>query len=126
MAALAERITLTGLAQLAEALEADGAFRREAAAFTGRIGLGIDAERGWLAIHGGAVPAVGTDQETATIDIVGDAAAWEDVLRPVPGGLHRAWRHRLLQFRGDDAVLLRHYKMIWQLGAVLSPLWRSA
>lgn len=109
------------IAQLADSCNADECFREWGRGFRGVIALQCDGSEAWLDVHDGEVRAVGVDAgHDALIRIAGELTAWEQIWSGLQGGLHRAWRHRLFRFEGDQAALMRHYKMVWRLGDLMA------
>ena len=53
------------------------------------------------------------------VSIRGSSDDWRPVLGGMRGGLHRAFRHRLLVFEGDAVTTLLLWKTIWRLGEAL-------
>jgi hypothetical protein len=53
------------------------------------------------------------------VSIRGSSDDWRPVLGGLRGGLHRAFRHRLLVFEGDAVATLLLWKTIWRLGEAL-------
>jgi len=53
------------------------------------------------------------------VSIRGSSDDWRPVLEGLRGGLHRAFRHRLLTFEGDAVAMLLLWKTIWRLGEAL-------
>lgn len=109
------------IAQLADSCNTDERFGEWGKNFSGVISLECDGSEAWLDVDGGQVRAVGLNPvERYAIGISGELSAWEQIWSGLPGGLHRAWRHRLLRFRGDQSALMRHYKMVWRLGDLMA------
>lgn len=52
--------------------------------------------------------------------IRGGSGDWRPILQGLRGGLHRAFRHRLLAFEGDAVATLTLWKTIWRLGEALA------
>lgn len=115
------------LAKLAKLCAADPYFVEQAQGFDARIWLRRDGETGWLQIS--AADGAGTSAITVTtgdgepdswaVGIAGTAEQWEEIWSGLPGGLHRAWRQKLLEFFGPEEALLAHYPMVWQLGELM-------
>lgn len=53
------------------------------------------------------------------IHISGSAERWQPILSGLHGGLHRAFRHRLLAFDGDAVAMMSLWKTVWRLGEAL-------
>jgi 3-hydroxyisobutyrate dehydrogenase-like beta-hydroxyacid dehydrogenase len=62
----------------------------------------------------------GGPSQDSRVRIRGSSEAWRPVLRGLRGGLHRAFRHRLLTFDGDAVATLMLWKTIWRLGEALA------
>lgn len=59
----------------------------------------------------------GTDWPAETIiGVRGSADAWTPILDGLPGGLHRAWREKRLDFVGQRAALMDGYVVLYELG----------
>jgi len=65
-------------------------------------------------------------QSTPVIKISGTEDQWRTVLDGLHGGLHRAWRYRLLDFDGDPLVMMSLWKTLWRLGEALVAAQREA
>lgn len=59
------------------------------------------------------------------VRIRGSSEDWQPILRGLRGGLHRAFRHRLLAFEGDAVATLTLWKTIWRLGEALAEAERE-
>ncbi len=57
--------------------------------------------------------------------IRGGSEDWQPIVRGLRGGLHRAFRHRLLAFEGDAVATLTLWKTIWRLGEALAEAGRE-
>lgn len=57
--------------------------------------------------------------EGPRVSIRGSSNDWRPILGGLRGGLHRAFRHRLLAFEGDAVATLILWKTIWRLGEAL-------
>lgn len=113
-------LSLIKLAQLAECCNSDDDFRQWGQYFTGAISLECGPHAAWLDVVSGEVRAVGAAAaDDCVIRLRGELSAWQQIWDGLPGGLHRAWRHQLLQFQGDQSALMRHYKMVWRLGDLM-------
>lgn len=62
----------------------------------------------------------GGSSQDPRVRIRGSSEDWRPVLRGLRGGLHRAFRHRLLAFEGDAVATLTLWKTIWRLGEALA------
>ena len=62
----------------------------------------------------------GGSSQDPRVCIRGSSEDWRPVLRGLRGGLHRAFRHRLLTFDGDAVATLMLWKTIWRLGEALA------
>jgi 3-hydroxyisobutyrate dehydrogenase-like beta-hydroxyacid dehydrogenase len=62
----------------------------------------------------------GGSSQDPQVRIRGSSEDWRPVLRGLRGGLHRAFRHRLLTFDGDAVAMLMLWKTIWRLGEALA------
>jgi 3-hydroxyisobutyrate dehydrogenase-like beta-hydroxyacid dehydrogenase len=62
----------------------------------------------------------GGSSQDPQVRIWGSSEDWRPVLRGLRGGLHRAFRHRLLTFDGDAVATLMLWKTIWRLGEALA------
>ena len=62
----------------------------------------------------------GGSSQDPQVRIRGSSEDWWPVLRGLRGGLHRAFRHRLLTFDGDAVAMLMLWKTIWRLGEALA------
>jgi 3-hydroxyisobutyrate dehydrogenase-like beta-hydroxyacid dehydrogenase len=62
----------------------------------------------------------GGSSQDPQVRIRGSSEDWRPVLRGLRGGLHRAFRHRLLTFDGDAVATLMLWKTIWRLGEALA------
>lgn len=51
--------------------------------------------------------------------ISGSSEDWAKIIKGMHGGMHRAFRHKILQFKGDSIVMLSIWKTIWRLGESL-------
>jgi len=54
------------------------------------------------------------------VTIAGSADNWVKIIDGLHGGLHRAFRHKLLRFDGDAASMLTIWKTNWRLGEALA------
>lgn len=114
-------LSLPALGGLAARCNDDSGFRSWAHRFAGVIELCCEDATGWLRVETGRVTAVGaTPEPAATVRIAGGSASWSAITQGLPGGLHRAWRHRMLTFEGDLVAFMRHYKLFWRLGDLLA------
>jgi len=62
----------------------------------------------------------GSSSRDPQIRIRGSSEDWQPILQGLRGGLHRAFRHKLLAFEGDAVAMLTLWKTIWRLGEALS------
>jgi 3-hydroxyisobutyrate dehydrogenase len=62
----------------------------------------------------------GGSSQDPQVRIRGSSEDWRPVLLGLRGGLHRAFRHRLLTFDGDAVATLMLWKTIWRLGEALA------
>lgn len=67
----------------------------------------------------------GQDDERSAVLISGGADKWRVVLDGLHGGLHRAWRYRLLQFSGDQVRMMTFWKTIWRVSEALQKAARG-
>ena len=103
-------------AQVAADCRDDSFFLEKSESFVGRISLQSDS----AAVHFDIRPAhvesgAGWPPDT-TIGVRGTAADWRPILDGLPGGLHRAWREKRLEFVAEPAVLMDGYLVLFQLG----------
>lgn len=103
--------------ELAQRLNGDEAFRREARYLQGviviregesRIAVGIDL--------GNAEPAHGDDPRAVVLSA--DPAGWDSVA--LHGGLHRAFRHGKVAIQGNRLLAMQYWKAITRLGDVIA------
>ena len=66
-----------------------------------------------------SVPESGRLPDAPQVFISGTAENWKRIIDGLRGGLHRAFRHRLLRFSGDPAAMLAIWKTIWRIGETL-------
>ena len=67
----------------------------------------------------------GGSSEDPRVLLRGSSEDWRPILRGLRGGLHRAFRHRLLAFEGDAVATLTLWKTIWRLGEALAEAGRE-
>jgi hypothetical protein len=80
-------------------------------------------DRSWnLRVADGSVKLVedGGSSQDPRVRIRGSSEDWRPILQGLRGGLHRAFRHRLLAFEGDAVATLTLWKTIWRLGEALA------
>ncbi|MES2940752.1 MAG: SCP2 sterol-binding domain-containing protein [Pseudomonadota bacterium] len=114
-------------ARLAQLLQADPVATAACRHHTATYGLRCDdalvlvtAERG----HVSAVRAAGPAQPDITI--AGTASQWQGILQGLHGGLHRAWRYKLLDFSGDAVTMMFLWKFMWRMGDALVAVRRGS
>lgn len=113
-------LSLERLARLGELASRDTHFRQYGRRFHGDLTVYCGEQQANLRIEGGQVTAVSTvGNPQAQIRLRGDDSAWESIWSGMNGGLHRAWRHRMVQFEGDPQAIYGHWKMIWRLGDLM-------
>lgn len=73
----------------------------------------VFVDRGEIRLpHADEIPA-------ADITIDGEEWQWQLVLAGLHGGLHRAWRYKLLNFTGDAVRMMFLWKFMWRLSESL-------
>lgn len=95
--------------------------------YTARLTL-VCNDRSWdYRVANGRVKLVedGGSSRDPQVRIRGSSEDWQPVLRGLRGGLHRAFRHRLLAFEGDAVATLTLWKTIWRLGEALAEAGRE-
>jgi hypothetical protein len=86
------------------------------------ITLVCDAKRWTFGVREGrmALEADERLREQPEILIRGRSEDWRPLLRGLQGGLHRAFRHKLLTFEGDAVAMLTLWKTVWRVGEAIS------
>lgn len=107
----------------AQILNEDQIVRANTAWRRARVSLVANGElAATLLVDRGSV-RVATPQEGGELPevvIAGREADWQAILDGLHGGLHRAWRYKLLEFGGGDpATTFDLWKTIWRLGDAL-------
>lgn len=115
----AKTIDEASLRALADLCAHDEYFTEQAAGFNDTLLLARDGQLGWLHVTDDTIDAGAGEPAAWLVGIVGTAAQWDVIWQGLPGGLHRAWRQELLEFRGSELALLRHYPMFWRLGELM-------
>ncbi len=95
--------------------------------YTATLTLVCD-DRSWdYCVADGRVKLVedGGSSRDPQVRIRGSSEDWQPILRGLRGGLHRAFRHRLLAFEGDAVATLTLWKTIWRLGEALAEAERE-
>jgi hypothetical protein len=103
-------------AAIAAACEGDAFFREKASAFSRVISLQSGDAAVHFDIREGRVRSGADWPPSTTIGVRGTAADWAPILDGLPGGLHRAWREKRLDFVADPAELMDGYLVLYQLG----------
>lgn len=113
----------TELLHRAEArLNEDPVVASNARWYTATLTLVCD-DRSWsYRVADGRVELVedGGSPRDPQVRIRGGSEDWRPILLGLRGGLHRAFRHRLLVFEGDAVATLTLWKTIWRLGEALA------
>ncbi len=110
------------LQQVAARLNADSVVASNARWYRATLTLVCDEESWHFTVAEGRVNLT-DDHALSTAPVVsirGNSDDWRPVLRGLRGGLHRAFRHKLLVFEGDPVAMLSLWKTIWRLGEALS------
>jgi len=63
--------------------------------------------------------------EKPTVEISGNKENWTLVISGLHGGLHRAFRHKILKFEGDPVTMLSIWKTLWRVGEALSVAYKE-
>lgn len=114
-------LTLERLARLGELASADALFQQYGRRFHGDLSIGYGEQYGNFRIERGRVTAVSLAHgPEASIRLLGDEASWELIWKGLNGGLHRAWRHRMIRFDGDPQAIYGYWKMIWRFGDLMA------
>jgi putative sterol carrier protein len=83
--------------------------------------LGIEGrETNFFFKNGSVKQVIKIDPNNPRVIISGSYENWLKIVNGLPGGLHRAFRHRILKFEGDYVTMLGIWKTIWRLGEALS------
>ncbi|MET4491222.1 hypothetical protein [Bradyrhizobium sp. LA7.1] len=61
------------------------------------------------------------DDERNAVFVSGSVQQWQHAFG-LHGGLHRAWRYRLLAFTGDQVRMMTFWKTIWRVGEALQKI----
>jgi hypothetical protein len=95
--------------------------------YTATLTLVCDDQSWDFRVADGRVKLVedGGSSRDPQVRIRGSSEDWQPVLRGLRGGLHRAFRHRLLAFEGDAVATLTLWKTIWRLGEALAKAERE-
>lgn len=101
---------------IAAACEDDTYFREKAADFNGVISLQRDDAAVHFDIREGRVRSGVEWAADTTIGLRGTIADWEPILNGLPGGFHRAWREKRLEYVGSSPALMAGYLVLYQLG----------
>jgi hypothetical protein len=113
-------LSLERLARLGELASADPLFQQYGRRFHGDLSLGCGDQSASFRIEGGRVTGVSlADNPEAPIRLLGDEGAWEALWEGLNGGLHRAWRHRMIRFEGNPQAIYGYWKMIWRFGDLM-------
>ncbi|MBB6453708.1 putative sterol carrier protein [Salirhabdus euzebyi] len=59
------------------------------------------------------------DNSKPLVIVSGSAEDWDKIIRGIHGGMHRAFRHKILKFDGDPVAMLSIWKTIWRIGESL-------
>lgn len=115
-------LTTDLLRRVEDRLNEDPVVASNASWYKARLRLACDDESWDFAVADGHVNL--TDDVDSSPDPVvlirGSSDDWRPVLGGLRGGLHRAFRHRLLAFEGDAVATLILWKTIWRLGEALA------
>jgi hypothetical protein len=86
------------------------------------ITLVCDAKRWTFEVREGQITLEANERprEQPEILIRGRSEDWQPLLRGMQGGLHRAFRHKLLAFEGDAVAMLTLWKTVWRVGESIS------
>jgi SCP-2 sterol transfer family protein len=120
-------LTTELLRRVEASLNEDPVVAANARWYTARLTLVCD-DRSWdYRVADGRVKLVedGGSSRDPQVRIRGSSEDWQPVLRGLRGGLHRAFRHRLLAFEGDAVAMLTLWKTIWRLGEALAEAERE-
>ena len=60
------------------------------------------------------------DDLRADVVISGNQENWGKIIDGMQGGMHRAFRHKMLHFSGNPAIMLSVWKTIWRIGEALT------
>jgi len=101
---------------VAAACEGDTYFHDKAATFVGVISLQSGDAAVHFDIRAGRVRAGADWPADTTVGVRGSAADWKPILDGLPGGFHRAWREKRLDFVAKPAALMDGYLVLYQLG----------
>jgi len=113
-------LSLERLARLGEIANNDPQFLEYGRRFRGDLAIRCGSEQGTLRIDGGRITGVSLNwSPEAPIRLAGEETNWQTLWRGMPGGLHRAWRHRMIHFDGDPQAVYGYWKMIWRLGDLM-------
>ena len=88
--------------------------------YTFNLVLKTESTQCQLTIQRGQVSLKNIPEKLPEIIITGSNENWNKILNGLPGGLHRAFRHRLLEFSGDPIIMLSVWKTIYRLGVALA------
>jgi hypothetical protein len=86
------------------------------------ITLVCDAKRWTFEVREGCITLEPDEhpREQPEILIRGQSEDWRPLLKGMQGGLHRAFRHKLLAFEGDAVAMLTLWKTVWRVGESIS------
>ena len=115
-------LSRTLLERTAEILNDDPFVKENTKRCKATLYLACENNKFALAFDNGKVRLLADGESGAdpVVSISGNKENWNKIISGLPGGLHRAFRHKLLRFEGDATTMLTIWKTIWRLGEALA------